>query len=297
MKLVQSIIVSLFLFSIFIFKSNYVIAQDYYPLGIGDRWNYYTVYSSFGTPPDTSYLSVQVIGDSILQNNQTYFVLSRSDLIGGSLVRADTNFIYYYNTFHNSEDTIINLSVLLNDPYFPESEYAWSVELISIDTMDIFGFSSRTLQYRLDGLILRYVNLSDKFGLYHLYSPGEPPWPGSSPWSTELYYTVIGGEEYGNPVSVEDENPVKLSDFSLSQNYPNPFNPETKIKFYIPETGFVTLKVYDLLGNEVSILVNDEKTSGNYVVRFDASDLPSGIYFYVIQIWDFVECKKMVLLK
>jgi hypothetical protein len=85
--------------------------------------------------------------------------------------------------------------------------------------------------------------------------------------------------------------------FNLSQNYPNPFNPSTKIKYQIPELSFVTLKVYDVLGNEVAALVNEEKPVGSYELEFNATSLPSGIYFYRLQAGSFVETKKMVLLK
>ncbi len=92
--------------------------------------------------------------------------------------------------------------------------------------------------------------------------------------------------------------------FSLSQNYPNPFNPTTTIKFSIPNmpTGrqgsrFATLKVYDMLGREVSTLVNEEKAPGNYEVKFNGSNLSSGVYFYRLQSGSFNETKKFVLMK
>ncbi len=95
------------------------------------------------------------------------------------------------------------------------------------------------------------------------------------------------------------------SGFNLSQNYPNPFNPSTKIKYTITsviasetkQSQFVTLKVYDILSNEVATLVNEEKPVGEYEVEFNATSLPSGIYFYKLQAGSFVETKKMVLLK
>lgn len=83
----------------------------------------------------------------------------------------------------------------------------------------------------------------------------------------------------------------------LSQNYPNPFNPSTKINFSIPKAGFVTLKVYDMLGREVKTLVSDQLTAGEYVSEFDGALLSSGTYFYRIQAGDFVETKRMVLVK
>ncbi len=87
------------------------------------------------------------------------------------------------------------------------------------------------------------------------------------------------------------------NNYLLYQNYPNPFNPSTTIKFSIPNSQFVTLKVYDLLGREVSILVNEEKLPGNYEVKFDGSNLPSGVYFYRLQAGSFSQTKKLMLMK
>lgn len=85
--------------------------------------------------------------------------------------------------------------------------------------------------------------------------------------------------------------------FSLEQNYPNPFNPRTKIGYSIRTRSYVVIKVYDLLGREIVTLVNEEKPSGNYEVNFNASNLPSGVYFYRLQAGSFVEIKKITLLK
>ncbi|MBT8386042.1 MAG: T9SS type A sorting domain-containing protein [Ignavibacteria bacterium] len=86
-------------------------------------------------------------------------------------------------------------------------------------------------------------------------------------------------------------------EFNLSQNYPNPLNPATIIKYQLPELSFVTLKVYDVLGNEVALLVDEEKPAGSYEINFDGSELTSGIYFYQLKAGNFIETKKMVLLK
>ena len=103
-----------------------------------------------------------------------------------------------------------------------------------------------------------------------------------------------GSFEYSNIVEVE----VKiLSNSTLRQNYPNPFNPNTVIKYQIPKKSFVTLKVYDVLGNEVVTLVNEEKAAGGYEVMFKGGKLTSGIYFYQFNAGSFVETKKMVLMK
>jgi len=95
-------------------------------------------------------------------------------------------------------------------------------------------------------------------------------------------------------VENEDSSPV---DFYLSQNYPNPFNPTTTISYSIPKQSYVTLKVFDVLGNEIVILVNEEKPKSNYEVEFDARNLSSGVYLYRIEAGKFHDVKKMILLK
>ena len=85
--------------------------------------------------------------------------------------------------------------------------------------------------------------------------------------------------------------------FALLQNYPNPFNPSTTISFNVAELRHVTLKVYDILGKEVANLVSENLAPGSYSVTFNASVLPSGMYFYKLQAGDFVSVKKMTLIK
>ncbi|MCZ7611159.1 MAG: T9SS type A sorting domain-containing protein [Ignavibacterium sp.] len=96
---------------------------------------------------------------------------------------------------------------------------------------------------------------------------------------------------------VEKENDEIPERFSLDQNYPNPFNPSTKISFSIPTEEFVSLKVFNSLGEEAAELINETKSTGNYSVSFDASNLSSGIYFYKITAGNFMELKKMMLIK
>jgi hypothetical protein len=97
-------------------------------------------------------------------------------------------------------------------------------------------------------------------------------------------------------LSNKDENNIPY-DFKLFQNYPNPFNPNTNIKYSIPLSEYVEIKVFDILGNEVTNLINEYKTSGVYEIEFDANNLSSGIYFYRIISGKFLETKKMLLLR
>ncbi len=97
--------------------------------------------------------------------------------------------------------------------------------------------------------------------------------------------------------AIRNENSVVPDKYVLSQNYPNPFNPTTSIKFSVPTNTLVKLTVFDVLGREISVLVNEVKSSGNYIVDFNASDFASGVYYYKLETKDFVEVKKMMLLK
>ena len=106
------------------------------------------------------------------------------------------------------------------------------------------------------------------------------------------------------PTLIEPMN-QSVTEFNLEQNYPNPFNPTTKIKFTIQsvirdetnQSQFVNLKVYDILGNEIATLVNEQKPAGTYEVDFNAIGLTSGIYFYKLMTGNFSQTKKMILLK
>lgn len=105
-----------------------------------------------------------------------------------------------------------------------------------------------------------------------------------------------GNSQYSQVVLVDNIAPAQ---YSLSQNYPNPFNPATVINYAVPDNSFITLKVYNSLGQEVSTLVNETKQAGSYKVNFNASGLPSGVYYYVLRTGnnEFVKTEKMILLK
>ena len=114
-----------------------------------------------------------------------------------------------------------------------------------------------------------------------------------------LVGAVINGELWGDTstviTSVDEYNTI--SNYNLSQNFPNPFNPATQITYSLQEGNFVTLKVYNSIGELVSTLVNEEKPSGNYSVIFDASGLSSGVYFYRLTSGSFNQTRKMILLR
>jgi hypothetical protein len=106
---------------------------------------------------------------------------------------------------------------------------------------------------------------------------------------------IIAGKKLGKNLDGNLSNVPE--EYALFENYPNPFNPNTIIKYQLPDQGYVSLIVYDLLGREVATLVNEVKPGGYYEVEFNASALRSGVYMYRIQAGSYVETKKMILLK
>ena len=113
----------------------------------------------------------------------------------------------------------------------------------------------------------------------------------ASDMNTGLYVLKMG-----KTVGINN-NVTELNEFRLEQNYPNPFNPKTIINYELGNKNFVSVKVYDVLGNEVRTLVNENKPAGSYSIEFDGSDLSSGMYFYKLTTDSFNEVRKMILLK
>ena len=148
-------------------------------------------------------------------------------------------------------------------------------------------WSDGSINYNPNGTTPVYfrVRVKDSQNLWSLWS---------ELFDTKMLYGEIGVEKKnltGNSEEVEPE------DYRLFQNYPNPFNPTTKISYSIKEDGFVTLKVYDILGVEIATLVNEPKTAGSYEAEFNAAHLPSGMYIYKLQSGAFTDVKKMMLTK
>jgi hypothetical protein len=111
-----------------------------------------------------------------------------------------------------------------------------------------------------------------------------------------LYGAILNGKKYGNIVGIKDKL-IEPQYYNLSQNYPNPFNPSTVISYSIPSASNVKLIVFNALGQKVKTLVSGYKNAGNYTINFNASDLPSGIYFYKLEAGQFTQAKKMIFMK
>ena len=112
-----------------------------------------------------------------------------------------------------------------------------------------------------------------------------------------LYEMYVDNFVFGSHPITSVENEEIPTEYALDQNYPNPFNPSTTIKYALRERSLVELKIYDAIGREVIVMVNEEQSAGSYEFEFNATSLPSGTYFYKLQAGEFIETKKMVLMK
>ena len=145
-----------------------------------------------------------------------------------------------------------------------------------------------------------WTNLGFVKGHGNSNSPKNYSFKDNSSLSSSKYYYRLkqidndGVYEYSKIIEVSISKP---NTFALAQNYPNPFNPNTVISYTLPSESYVTLNVYNILGSQVASLVYEEQTKGEYKVTFDASNLSSGIYFYKLSAGNFIQLRKMILLK
>jgi len=239
----------------------------------------------------------------------------RLDLIEASVKIQDSTYLYkvnYIPTVNSNtviliSDTLLGLSVMVSHPrdmisdtpkkslFFTNSA---EVEYFFTKGTDSIAGGRKQLN-RLENSNSFYDSISFSNLLYnqgyeikyrfHLTDKGIIPSSSTYPGNGYLSYKI-------DPVSVTKED-IKILNFQLFQNYPNPFNPSTRIQYSVASGQNVTLKVFDVLGNEVATLVNELKVPGVYTVQFDGGDLTSGVYFYKLQSGSFVQTKKFVLMK
>lgn len=164
-----------------------------------------------------------------------------------------------------------------------------SLSLVGVYSADLRGLGGKSAVVFASGFLSPSANQNGQsFGLFAALPNG----------NVAQLPRIFGkeAENIANEILGKSEVAV-VSDFSLEQNYPNPFNPTTNIRFAIPQSSFVTLKVYNMLGKEIATLVNEQKESGVYEVSFDGRDLASGVYIYKIQAGNFTATRKFTLMK
>ncbi len=225
-----------------------------------------------------------------------YFVSIDTAVIHDFTIKmCNTNVNYIYNF-------IENIQTVFYSPTYKIPGTGWQIIQL---TNPISGITDNLIveicynnsSYTNNSIVYASSTSGDYFGRYGDLSTasgcGYTAWTSttSPPGKANIKLFIDGA------VNINPESGMMPKTFFLSQNYPNPFNPVTKINFAIPKAGFVSLKVYDLLGREVSNLINEEKQAGNYSIDFNSGNLTSGVYFYKMQSGSFKETKKMLLIK
>jgi hypothetical protein len=289
---------------------------DYFPWKTGDMWEYTLHYL-----PDIDTLQTIVIYDSTDESGNiytTYFsrginpIEPPSALLQDTITyKIDTSLYVYHRYFDFNNGEWINVYRL--NGVVGNKWVMWDYNLVggygcemakidSVNDINLFGQITK-LMYM--SYFWEYFDGTDTIKLYRYYDQLAKGFGfyfrGGVELNAQIYLhgAVIHGLLYGDTTVVSLDNIIKglPSHFELGQNYPNPFNPSTKIRYEIPERSFVTLNIYDILGNEIATLVKEEKLAGEYEIEFNAANLPSGIYFYTLSAGNYFSTKKMILLK
>lgn len=280
--------------------SQSLLAQNldpykFFPSAVGNVWEY--GYSG-------GLFRRTVISDSTLQDGSKLVYLST---LSDPAFRIDTNF----NVFWIPTDTALNwhyykLDADSGDHWMVRPETTelqrWEAQVRAKYPAVFFGNPTTIMEitfYKLnwgDTVINQFAwprfTMTLGYGIGEIMEFDEE---GGGPQRI-LQGCIIDGDTIGIITTVEDEF-NSLNSFELFQNYPNPFNPGTTINYTIKEPGLVKLIVFDILGSEVAELVNETKGTGHHSADFNASNLPSGVYIYTLQVNEYKNSKKMLLLK
>lgn len=183
---------------------------------------------------------------------------------------------------NNWSKNIIRFAPGLDDIHFIDLNTGWAVDSYSTILTTRDGGNTWNRQASGANTVFRSVHFLD----------------ASTGWVVGSNGIILKTTSGGRYTAIDIfPNELPPAAFSLFQNYPNPFNARTKINYSIPQESFVTLKIYDILGREITTLVNQKVDSGNYAIEFDGSYLSSGVYFYRMQADNFYMTKKLIVLK
>ena len=286
---------------ILIFDSVSFSQQDFFPLEVGNYWQFKISHWTSGSGITYNYNYMEVLKDTSFSDSGVIFKKIKHILFYEWFdeyiyLRYDTtlNSIMMYDIDHDTETIFIDNNASLLDCW--ENTRLSSVCITDENSLNLFDLETNYKTYRWGtGWFNASISLANVYG--PVIVGHDESYVLSTIDSALLIYAKINGIEYGQFVNVADENAHLPKEFYLSQNYPNPFNPSTKISYQLPNAGNVTLKAFDVLGREVATLDDEYKNAGRYEIEFNASNLPSGVYFYQLKAGNYLETKKMMLLK
>lgn len=297
------------LFGLFIISilANDLYANDtnivkFIPLKVGNMFVFRcSTYSNLQL--DSIYNVKSIISKDTVANGKKYFFMGnyppnsyknqwiRIDSVTGSVYRFNPNETCLYYEFYELIDSLI---ININGDVYRCGEYVKKCNNINSN------YISFNYHFRI-GPIAQSTEwgFTKNFGLTKLSSTSTY-WASGTAQYHDLIGCIIDGVLYGdtslNTTNIEPISNI-AQNYTLSQNYPNPFNPTTTIKFQIPKLEFVNLKIYDLIGREIETLISENLNTGEYSVSWNASNFPSGMYFYKLYTDGFTETKKMLLIK
>lgn len=263
---------------------------SYFPHDVGNRWDY-----DYWNGYFFEFYSTILTRDSVGNDNTKYLFYDNDN---EPKFKVDTSSNVYWLPYTLGNDYLIyKLSADSGEAWFNPTfpEWGWVARIdtgyvfSNLTTIKVFQYGPVHPDSTPTPYVLKERWLASDYGLIYEW---EEPW---------LYYSlkgcVIDGDTFGIITSVEFLEYKIPEEFSLKQNYPNPFNPATIIRYSIPEYGFIKLQIFDLLGRNVTTLVNEYNPAGIHKVKFDGSNLVSGIYIYSLNYRNKIISKKMLLLK
>ncbi len=276
---------------------------SYWPLNIGNRWVYKIRQGGLYCFTDSMYQTTRITKDTIISGRQYYKFeppLGASPVNAGyRFIRIDTLYAVVKvlnQSISDSEIAIYDFFMQPGDVVFFDPD--WSVGFVLDYEDSILAFN----KFR----VVRYLKSTD----YH-FTPQEYRIMKGIGYYYDVYCSLdlggfertlvaceINGVVFGDSTLLGvNDTQISLTKFLLFQNYPNPCNPLTKIKYQTGSREFVIIKVYDMLGQEIETLVNEEKPAGMYELNFNGSGLASGVYLYKMTAGEFVQTKKIILLR
>ncbi len=258
---------------------TYPDSSGQFPLEMGNLWQLRDDYFN-------DLLESEVVGDTTFPNGETYTIVDGFGAgFGGRYVRQEGSRVLSYYSYDSTEVTIYDFAAEVGDTIGVLGDF-----MVILDDKRSVEFYGRTLtEWTFCVSFAEWVTVIDSIGLYGVaFEPG-----------VQIYNfqgAIVNGVQYGTITDIIDNRTVPAM-IQLSQNYPNPFNPSTTISFSLPRGTEINLTIFNLLGEEVVTLVSGHREAGTHAVRWDATGQPSGVYFYRLQAGDFIETRKLVLVR